>query len=269
MSESAEKRGKIELREIHENPTLDEVWDLCVRNFLYDPQKYVGEVENIFNEAGIDRNSRIADVSAGGGFPSIELIRQGYNVDCFDGFSASVFDKNAKESGVDVRCKSLLWQELPNAVSEGTYDFLFCRGNSFIFADGGWKGGEDIDRERAMGNYLKTLKIFAGMLKKGGHMYVDKFKDAEPGHREKLATIKVGGQNQDLVFWSQRFPERKTREVFMERVVADEVVVQEKRATYDLSEGELLSLMEQAGFSKMDKVDVQEEKHFDVWLAQK
>jgi len=107
------------------------------------------------------------------------------------------------------------------------------------------------------------------MVKSGGGLYIDKFKDSELGHREKLATISVGGQPQDLIFSSQRSPEDKLRRVYMERVVGDEVVAKETRITYDLSGEELVGFMKDAGFSEVEKTEVSEEKHFDVWLGKK
>jgi len=38
---------------------------------------------------------------------------------------------------------------------------------------------------------------------------------------------------------------------------------------YDLSEGEMEELLKKVGFSKLEKLNLKEEKHFVVWLAQK
>jgi len=267
MKEPRDLKEKI--LEIHDNPTLDEVWDLCVRNFLYDQERYVSEIEEIFNNIGITKDSQIVDLSAGGGFPALNLAGLGYKVDCFDGFSSDLFNHNAKLEGTNLKCNNKLWQELPGVVKDKTYDFAFCRGNSFIFAGGGWDIKKNVDISSAIDNYQRTMRVFANLLKDGGFMYIDKFKDSEMGHREKLATILVGGQSQDLVFSSERFPEQKIRQVFMDRVVDDQIVKRENRATYDLSEEELNMIMRRAGFGQINKLNFLEEKHFDVWLAKK
>lgn len=57
-----------DLKEIHANPTLDEVWDLCVREFLYDQEKFISQIVALFDKIGITKESRIADLSAGGAF---------------------------------------------------------------------------------------------------------------------------------------------------------------------------------------------------------
>ncbi len=257
--------------EIHSNPTLDEVWDLCIRNFLYDQKKYLSEITALFERVDITKESRIADVSAGGGFPALDLIEMGYQVDCFDGFAADLFNQNAKKQGQETLCQPVLWEDLPQTSQPGQYDFVFCRGNSFIFAGGGWAELNDFDIEKVRADYARTARIFADLLKKGGHMYIDKFKDSELGHREKLATIKVGERAEDLMFSSKRSPETKTRQVFMQRMVGDEVVNTETRITYDLLGEELLQFLKEAGFSDIQKInaEVPEEKHFDVWLAEK
>lgn len=266
------KKERPELLEIHKNPTLDEVWDLCVRNFLYNQEQYTNEIIKLFKKIGITKESRIADVSAGGGFPAINLSKLGYKVDCFDGFADELFNKNAKKEGVQISCKKKLWQEIPQTVEQGSYDFVFCRGNSFIFAGGGWDEiSSEIDMREVMKNYVDTMKIFVDMVRKGGYMYLDKFKDSEQGHREKLATIKVGGREEDLIFSSDRSQGDGLRRVFMERVVGEDIVSKESRITYDLSGVELVDMAKKAGFSEITQINaaVSEEKHFDVWLAKK
>jgi len=83
--------------EIHNDPSQDEIWDLCVRNFLYDQKKYVDEIVALFERLGITKESKIADVSAGGGFLALDLIGFGYKVDCFDAFASDLFNENAKK----------------------------------------------------------------------------------------------------------------------------------------------------------------------------
>lgn len=196
------------------------------------------------------------------------MIKLGYQVDCFDGFTQELFDNNAKKYGVEVQCQPALWQDLPEALADKQYDFIFCRGNSYIYAGGGWDEVRDVDQAKIMTDYQKTMDIFAGIMADGGYMYIDKFKDDELGHKEKLATIKVGAEPQDLVFSSRRFSALKNRQAIMELIAHDTVVQKEVRVTYDLSEAELMQLAVNSGL-KIERIEVTEEKHFDVWLARK
>lgn len=257
---------------IKENPSLDEVWDLCVRNFLYDQEKYVSEIVALFEKIGITRKSRIADISAGGGFPAINLTQLGYNIDCFDAFSSELFNANAQHSNTAVTCKKMFWQEIPDTIAKETYDFIFCRGNSFIFAGGGWDElMPKVDIQKVLQDYDTTMQIFSNIIKKNGFIYIDKFKDSEEGHRAKLATIKVGQHNEDLIFSSDRGQNDDMRRVYMERAVKEVVVKKEARITYDLSGKELIAMTKKANFKKIVQINnlMKEERHFDVWLAKK
>ncbi len=109
------------------------------------------------------------------------------------------------------------------------------------------------------------------MVRDGGYMYIDKFKDSERSHREKLATIKVGSREEDLLFSSDRSKGDGMRRVFIERTVGDDVISKTSRITYDLSGAELIDMAKKAGFSEVNLINdaVDEEKHFDAWLAKK
>ncbi len=253
--------------EINNEPTGDEIWDFCVRNFLYDKQRYVKELLSLFDRIGITKDSSIADISAGGGFPSIDLAKLGYKVDAFDGFSGDIFRINAERELADLECRKMLWAEIPELIPANSYEFVFCRGNSFIFASGGWDAKKDVDINKARNDYQKTMHVFASIIKPGGYLYIDKFKDSEEGHREKLATIKVAGVEQDLVFSSKR--SNNIRQVYMDRIIEDKIVKRENRTTYDLSAEELISFMEVAGFDQISQLQLAEEKHFDVWLGKR
>jgi hypothetical protein len=98
---------------------------------------------------------------------------------------------------------------------------------------------------------------------------VDKFKDEETTHLEKVCEIKVnGGASEDLIFWTERFPEQKIRQASMIRKVG-EVEQKTPNITYDLSGEELESFLTEIGFKNIQKPSLQSEQHFDVWIAQK
>jgi ubiquinone/menaquinone biosynthesis C-methylase UbiE len=252
-------------------PSFAELWDACVYNLLYNTENYKKDIEELFERLGISKQSKIIDTSAGGGFPAIELSKEGYEIVSTDGFDDEVelFNRKAKEHGVNTQCKKVFWKDLPGLLSNNSFNFLFCRGNSFIYADGGWNAMVEIDVAKAMENYESTMKVFYDLLKPGGWMYVDKFKDDETTHREKVGEIQVNGSPiEDLVFWTQRFPEKKIRQASMIRKAGDnENSV--PNITYDLSGAELEKCMSKVGFKNIQKVSLPSEQHFDVWMAQK
>lgn len=150
-------------------PTFAELWDICVYNLMYDVKKYLKELLAVFKEIGISKKSKILDVSAGGGFPSFELLRDGYQVDCMDAMQdeIDVFMGKAQKSKLKVNYKRGFWEELPKLYRD-KYDLLMCRGNSFIYADHGWNQEIEIIPEKSLAKFLEILKIFYGSLRGGG-----------------------------------------------------------------------------------------------------
>lgn len=252
-------------------PTFAELWDKCVYGLLYNIGEYTQVIEELFTKLGVTKQSDIIDVSAGGGFPSLDLIKDGYNITCTDGFQDEVdlFNKKSKSFELDTRCVNVRWENLHNTFQKNTFDFLFCRGNSFIYAGGGWNEMIEIEQDKSLSNYKQTLSTFYDLIKPNGWIYIDKFKDSETSHKEKVCEIKVGNNpNEDLIFWTQRFLEKRMRQASMirknesgERGVPN--------ITYDLSALELEKMFVEVGFKNVQKIELGSEKHFDIWIAQK
>lgn len=252
-------------------PSFAQLWDKCVYGLLYDIDKYTRDIKNLFTKLGVKKQSKIIDVSAGGGFPALDLVRDGYNITCVDGFQDEVdlFNQKAAVSGSQIRCAHLKWENLLDSFEKNIFDFLFCRGNSFIYACGGWNEMVKIEPESALLNYKQTLFVFYDLIKPGGWIYIDKFKDSETTHKEKVCDIKVGdGPKEDLVFWTQRFSEQKIRKASMIRKI-DDMESGVPNITYDLLDTELENMLVLVGFKNIQKIDLVSEQHFDIWLAQK
>ncbi len=150
-------------------PSFAELWDICVYNLMYDINKYLKELLVIFKGVGISKKSRILDVSAGGGFPSFELLQNGYQVDCMDAMQdeIDVFMSKVEKTNIKVNYKKGFWEELPKLYSD-KYDLLMCRGNSFIYADHGWNQEIEIVPEKSLAKFSEILKIFHDSLRGGG-----------------------------------------------------------------------------------------------------
>lgn len=252
-------------------PTFAELWDACVYRCLYDIEAYRTDIRAILEQKGIGKNSHIIDVAAGGGFPALELIEDGYMVDCADGSEdqVSLFHTKAQKKGLSATCRNILWKNLPGTYSPSAYDFLFCRGNSFIYADGGWNSTKCIDQQRSLEAYENTLRIFYSLLKEGGHMYIDKFKDSEVSQREEVADIRVDNEPMKLIFSVRSFTGKKLREasLLLRDAAGNESGL--PNLTYRLSESELLGMMDDVGFKNIAPLRLESESHFDVWIAQK
>lgn len=123
-------------------------------------------VAKLIANAGADR---ILDCAAGSGLPALQLRQQGLRIDCSDGSEAMVaqFRRNAKRLGVDDQCAVVDWADLDPG--NGPYDYLICRGNSFVYASS-WEGGSDVAETAKLCSYLAS---FAAMLRPGGCLQID------------------------------------------------------------------------------------------------
>lgn len=253
-------------------PTFAELWEMCVYKFLYNERTYCDELEGLLQSHGISKQSKILDVCAGGGFPALGLIERGYLIDSADGSPDEVelYNRRAGERGISSVCKEVMWSDLPTEFVEGTYDLVLCRGNSFIYAVGGWNKEAKIDAAQSLADYANTARMFTRMLKPEGLLYIDKFKDSETSHKETVARIRIGnGEPEDLIFWTERFSDKKIRRASMLRKKADGTETGTPNVSYDLTFPELVSALTAAGFTGISPVTLSSEKIFDTLLARK
>ena len=252
-------------------PEFAELWDACLHNLLYDKNSYVNEVLELFKKLNITPSSKVLDTCEATGFISLYLRQNGYVVDCMDLMSDEIktFQKNAKNLDVSDRIKQLSWQEIPSNYPAESYDFLFCRGNSFIYANGGWNKEQAVNPRESLNAYEKTLKIFYNALKTGGYLYIDKFPDNEKPHNDIVAKVSIAGSEEDLVFYTKRFPEKGYREASMIRRTKDGKEISVPNKTYDLKENQLENMLLRVGFRQVDRLQLDSEKNFSVWLARK
>ena len=250
-------------------PSFAELWELCNNKLLYDAASYGDELANLLTNKGLGKHSAIADVAAGSGFPALELSKRGFDIKCTDGFQDEVdlFNKRAEELKLAVRCDKIVWNDLPKRYAKNSLEFVLCRGNSFIYADGGWNSLITIKAEGALKSYAETAAIFFDLLKPGGFLYIDKFKDSETTHKEKVLTIKINDNDpEDLIFWTER---EKIRRASMVRRKATGEESGVPNITYDLAFPELRWILKSVGFSKIEDIALSSEKHFDILFAQK
>ena len=252
-------------------PEFPELWDACLYNLLYDSKKHTEEIQELFVENGISKNSKIIDVSAGTGFPAIELTEKGYAIDCMDASEdeIKVFNKKAKKKDLKLECKKLEWLEMPKHYKKNNYDFMFCRGNSFIYAAGGWNKHKEVNKEESLKKYKDTLKVFYDLLNKNGILYLDKFKDSEIPHKTKVGTVQIKDKKYDLIFYNEIKKELNTRYAAM--LLKDKNGMEKglPNITYLLSEEEVIKILKEVGFKEVKEIILKTEGHFVVWLAKK
>jgi len=57
----------MKLFKFKKEPVYADLWDVCLHNLLYNKDKYVSEIINLFKKVNINKKSKLLDTSAGGG----------------------------------------------------------------------------------------------------------------------------------------------------------------------------------------------------------
>jgi cysteine desulfurase / selenocysteine lyase len=266
-------KDNIEELDIDYEPDFGELWRLSEYQLLYDSNDYLEDMENLFKKIRINKKSKLLDTCVGPGFFSTELLEKGYNLKTADKSKKHIkpFLDELKAVGIKHQVTNSTWLDLGKHFPKQSFDLLFNRGNTFIYANGGFIEKIKISREETLKVMKQTLKVYYDLLKTGGYLYVDKFKDSEVP-AEKIAArlnIKESKQKKDIVFYVEKKPEDNARYA---RVLLRDSNGQDSGSeftAYDLTEGEMEKLLQDVGFKKIKKINLTSERHFVVWLAQK
>jgi ubiquinone/menaquinone biosynthesis C-methylase UbiE len=252
-----------------QNPTFAELWEAATRQ-MHKPRIQTLELMRLLRINGLKKETCIiADVAAGSGINAIPLRKNGFWVECFDisDDQIKLFRKNARLTGVSNLITKSSWLELPKYVHT-CYDLILCRGNSFIYAPGGWNS-DKYDKDRALQIYLKTLETFYDLLAEDGILYIDKFPDNEQDHKVKVAEVVIGGKTSELFFFTKLEWGKKERYGSMVLRDSDGKETGAPNKTYALSAKEFKALAREAGFTKIDEPKLWSETIFDVFLLKK
>lgn len=266
-------KDALEVLDVSVEPNFAELWRLTEYKLLYNSKEYVEEMEKLFEKIGIDKKSALLDTCVGPGFFSTELLKGGYNLSTADMSEETIkpFYRGLKELGINHKVVKSTWLDLLNHFPKSSFDMLFNRGNTVIYANGGWMEKTTINKEKTLKVLLDTFKVYYELLKTGGYFYVDKFRDSEIPDRKVVARLNIQEtkEQKDVVFHVERKPENNVR---FAQILLRNKDGNEKGTSfmaYDLSEDEMEDLLKKAGFSEVEKIKVKEERHFVVWLAKK
>lgn len=233
-------------------PEFAYLWDRCVYEMLYTPDKFVNEFSSLLGKYGVTKESAILDSAAGSGFPALDMVEKGFsNIACIDVSDDQIrlFNKRAEGKNLSVRSHKVSWNEIPEHFKGKKFKAIICKG-SLWYAAGGWNTEYVPDRESALEAMRIALKVFYTMLETGGVLYVDKFKDSEVDHKDTVGTFQVGDKKKELMFYTHREHEKKIRRAAM--IIKDvETGIEEglPNVTYNLKEDEMENLLKETGFS--------------------
>lgn len=266
-------KDNLEVLDVYEEPDFPELWRLTEYKLLYNADAYLEEMERLLKKLGLNKKSKLLDTCVGPGFFSTELLKAGYNLVTSDKSQEMIkpFENRLKELGIKHQTVISSWLELGKKLPKNSFDFIYNRGNTIIYADGGWNEVIKVNPQKSLEAITKTMKVYYDLLKPGGYFYVDKFSDVEIPEKKVVArlNIKEDQSQKDIVFYVERRPEDNVR--FAQMLLRDKEGGEEglPNMAYDLSEDEMEKCLRAAGFSKIEKIKLKTERHFVVWLAKK
>ena len=245
-------------------PSLPKFWDWCLEHLLTNPTRHLKEIMALFRRIGVTKKSKMLDVSVGTGFLAIDLLGLGYDLATAD-YSPGmlrVFREKLRTRHIRHHPALARWKDLPKIHEPETFDLLFCRGNSIIYAGGRWLASGQINPERARRNYRKTLEIFYALLKPGGHLYIDKFSDREEPGEYPVARMMVGNRTKEIIISIRHVPKehRRSAQGLTRDMTTGKTTVFLPDANYLLRETELVKLLKRVGFKSVRKLHLTSEE---------
>lgn len=267
-------KGTIPEIDTETDPNFPELWKLCEYNLLYNSEEYTNEMEDLFRNLGLTKRSEYLDTCVGPGFFSTELLEKGYNLKTADKDKEMIkpFLESIREKGIKHDVVLSDWLGLPKHFKKESFDMLFNRGNTFIYAAGGWNNEKvELDKKKAFKIFKKTLDIYYSLLKKGGYLYIDKFRDSEIPIEKVIAKLNIKSTKEvkEVVLSLARKPDEGIRHAKMLLRDKNNNETGTRYIALDLTENELEDLLKEAGFSEINKLNLNTEKQFVAYLAKK
>ncbi len=132
--------------------TLAEVYEWLVPDERVEPESQVAAFADVVDE--LSPGARVLDCAAGTGELAVGLALRGFHVTATDASHAMLERTSAlvQERGVEVQAEVCAWEELEGRGWKGSFDAVFCVGNSLPHAPG------ETARRRALAAMTSVLR---------------------------------------------------------------------------------------------------------------
>jgi len=227
---------------------IAELWDNQVRK--YWSKNYHIELSELLKENGV---KSILDTSGGTGYPSIEFAQMGWDISYADSSLEmyEFFNKKLKEKKLIVPSFLVKWQNL-NSKIDKKYDALLCRGNSFTYIDG--YDTKSYNPTTIKENMQRSL-VLDLLKEKHKTQSIKKEEDFKTYHSStKVSYNEI--TNVRTITESIKFFDNDTIYNFT-------------LYGYIITEQELKSMLYDAGFISVDKIEINSSDIVDSFLAKK
>jgi SAM-dependent methyltransferase len=249
--------------------SLPEIWDFCL-DAIYDKNTYITGLEEILQSRGITKQSLILDAGCGSGFPSIDLIERGYRIIATDKSSEMVrqVQLNAARRKLSIEAYNTMWSNLSKQFGP-IFDFLYCRGNSLVYA-ASWEQNWIVPK-RSREEIATALENFYAVLKSGRQLYVDITHKDEKPYKHRIGRVETREGPVEITWQMEHNLKTRVRTwTTTLRIVKTGFTKEYKSYSYLLPHGELVELLKSTGFKTVeDHVPVKGEKNYSVFIASK
>ncbi|MEV8376883.1 class I SAM-dependent methyltransferase [Kribbella sp. NPDC056861] len=115
---------------------LADVYEWLISDAKLPPAQFAASFDDVLGQ--LPSNARVLDCSCGTGQLAVGLAGRGLQVVATDASEAMVrrTAELAEEFGATVQAERASWEELPEHFEDGTFDLVFCVGNSLHHAPG-------------------------------------------------------------------------------------------------------------------------------------
>jgi len=240
---------------------IAELWDNQVRK--YWSKNYHIELSELLKENGV---KSILDTSGGTGYPSIEFAQMGWDISYADSSLEmyEFFNKKLKEKKLIVPSFLVKWQNL-NSQIDTKYDALLCRGNSFTYIDG--YDTKSYNPATIKENMQRSLVQFYNQLNPNGVLYIDLLKE-----KHKTQSVKKE-EDFETYHSSTKVSYNETTNI---RTITESIKFFDNDTIYNftlygyiITEQELKSMLYDAGFISVNKIEIDSSDIADSFLAKK
>lgn len=239
-----------------------ENWDKEVRKLW--PAAYPESLSNKLKKLNV---STILDCAGGTGYPSIELKNMGWNITYSDGWDTMLhfFKQRIDKAELDIPIYKSRWETLTQVVPN-TYDALMCVGNSFVGINA-YDTEYSIDGADANQQMRIALREFYNMLNDGGVLYIDLFTKKHSAPEQPYSQSQTTDTHHIFTTISYD-PVRNVRTNLTTSTSLIDGSEQDviAKVTPMFAE-ELIALLQEAGFSRIERSPVDDADYVDSFFA--
>jgi SAM-dependent methyltransferase len=260
---------------VNERELLAKLWTVCEQ--LLHTDDYKKSYANWLSEAllhGADRSITIMDTAAGVGFPSRQLLAQGFpNIWCSDAapdlLKSLIANGEDLEKTAPVLC--LKWQDLSHVIMS-RFDAVLCLDASIGFMDS-WGAEEMVSGPDAICERVReVLRNFYTLTKPGGRFFIGLQKNNNRGNTERyvmpVGKAKLDGHTATAT-WDMRYDWPARRKTWLNQVEYQGKLYKQTRCSYLFDKHELAGFLRDVGFIDATEIQTPDFFYEDVIVAQR